>query len=233
VGPITIYGDSIMKAAVPNESFKYSFRYSNYSCRLEKSWGAPVNNRSQFGATVTKGLKTIQRDLIRNEASDYAIIEYGGNDCNFDWRAISADPCSVHLPATPLDKFLGTLERIVSLLVSRGVRPILMTLPPIDANKYLDFICKDGLSRRRIMLWLGDCDKIYSYHELYSASIAGFASEHDIPVIDTRSRFMGRNDLSSLISGDGIHLSEKGYGFLFSIFENVFAERNQTFKGIL
>ena len=221
---ITIYGDSIMRGTVPDRDFRYQFKFPQFLEKFLQSCNATVINRAQFGATISKGLRTVQRDLSRGEPSEYALVEYGGNDCNFDWAAISSAPDGEYCPATDPEEFLVTLEDITSLLQKNGVKPILMTLPPIDAERYLKFICRDGLSYDRILSWLGDVQMIYRYHELYSNNISKFAFENGLPLIDVRSEFLSRHDLQELISEDGIHPSEKGYDLLRQTFESVFLD---------
>ena len=220
---ITIYGDSIMRGTVPDPDFRYQFRFQQLLDKFLQSCSATVTNRAQFGATISKGLRTVQRDISRGDPPEYALVEYGGNDCNFDWPAISADPEGEYYPATSPGEFLRKLDDIVGILKSSGVRPVLMTLPPIDAERYLRFICRNGLSYDRILSWLGDVQMIYRFHELYSNEVSKFALENDLPLIDVRVEFLTRRNLKELISSDGIHPSEKGYDLLRRIFETAFS----------
>lgn len=96
-----------------------------------------------------------------------------------------------------------------------GVQPVLMTLPPIDGKRYLDYICRDGLSRERILQWLGDEGRIYRHQELYSDTVASFAMSEGLPLIDVRRRFLPLRELPQMIAADGIHLTMPGYRQLF------------------
>lgn len=44
-----------------------------------------LDNRSRFGYTAERGLGLIKKAIAAGERPDYALVEYGGNDCNFDW----------------------------------------------------------------------------------------------------------------------------------------------------
>ena len=209
-----IYGDSLLKATMPDEQFRYHFHLpevmERYSGRQTE-----VVNRSKMGATVRKGQALLEHDLQRGMQADYALIAYGGNDRDFDWDAVQAHPQESHLPRTTLADFKEILLRMIRELRERGVQPVLMTLPPIDAQRYLDFLCREGRSRERIMDWLGDTQRIYRHQELYSDTVARLAYETGTPLIGVREMFLDEKRLLKLIAADGIHLTMEGYGKLF------------------
>ena len=209
-----IYGDSLLKATVPDEQFRYHFHLpevmERYSGRQTE-----VVNRAKMGATVRKGQALLEHDLQRGMQADYALIAYGGNDSDFDWDAVQAHPQESHLPRTTLADFKEILLRMIRELRERGVQPVLMTLPPIDAQRYLDFLCREGRSRERIMDWLGDTQHIYRHQELYSDTVARLAYETGTPLIGVREMFLDEKRLPKLIAADGIHLTMEGYGKLF------------------
>ena len=100
-------------------------------------------------------LPVLQKDLQEKTPCQIALVEYGGNDCDFDWKAIAADPTGEHKPKTSIESFVKTLETMAENLLQRNIQPLLMTLPPVDASRYLSFICRDGLNRANIIQWLG------------------------------------------------------------------------------
>lgn len=222
---ICIYGDSLMKGTVPTGPSRYKFTVGEYLDRLFDLFSLNILNRAKFGAPVTKGAALLKQDLARSITGRYTLLEYGGNDCNFDWTAVSADPDGEHNPKTPLAAFLDTLSFMADSLLRAGSRPVLMTLPPIDAERYLDTICSDPrCDRGRILHWLGDANMIYRYHELYSSSIADLALAKGLPLVDVRRRFLDKHNYRSLISSDGIHPSREGYSILFAAFRDRLAE---------
>lgn len=153
--------------------------------------------------------------MQRGMDARWALVAYGGNDSDFDWAGIAADPEGEHKPRTELPEFLTKLKQTVAELVRAGVQPVLMTLPPIDGKRYLDYICRDGLSRERILQWLGDEGRIYRHQELYSDTVASFAMSEGLPLIDVRRRFLPLRELPQMIAADGIHLTMPGYRQLF------------------
>jgi lysophospholipase L1-like esterase len=211
-----------MKATVPDESFHYHFTITPYLEKLKKMFPVlEIRNRAVFGSCVAKGEKQLEKDLKGTEIGSVALIEFGGNDCNFHWNEIAENPDAEHLPYTTLEKFLDTIEGMARSLKERGVRPVLMTLPPIDAHKYLSFIGRDGTDCGNILKWLGDTNMIYRFHEMYSNAIAKLAFEKGYQLIDMRSSFLDKHNYSELISEDGIHPSEKGYDLMFRTFAEV------------
>ena len=208
-----IYGDSLLKATMPDADMRYHFHLPEVmaqypSDRLE------VVNRAKMGATVTKGLALVEHDVQRGMDARWALVAYGGNDSDFDWPAIADAPDQEHLPRTALPEFVEKLRCAANMLRDAGVQPVLMTLPPIDSARYFDFISRrsDG---QRILTWLGDVGRIYRHQELYSDTVAALAMSEGLPLIDVRRQFLPLRDLPRLIAADGIHLTMPGYRQLF------------------
>ena len=209
-----IYGDSLLKATVPDEQFRYHFHLPEVMERYQGRQ-TEVVNRAKMGATIRKGQSLLEHDLQRGMQADYALIAYGGNDSDFDWDEVQAQPLSEHFPRTRLADFKEIMADMIHRLRAQGVQPVLMTLPPIDAQRYLDFLCRSGRSRDRIMDWLGDTQRIYRHQELYSDTVARLAYETGTPLIAVRETFLDEKRLPGLIAADGIHLTMEGYTKLF------------------
>lgn len=220
---IYVYGDSLLKATTPDDDFRYHFHWQELLAGRETALSAVVN-RAKMGATVQKGEALVRHDLQRGIDAKLALVGYGGNDSDFDWTAIAANPEDTHLPRTPLPQFLQTLESITQSLLAQQVQPVLMTLPPIDGQRYFQFISRraDGGS---ILRWLGDVGRIYRHQELYSDAVAALAMTEGLPLIDVRRQFLPMRDLSRYIAADGIHLTMTGYRCLFDTLAGWIRER--------
>lgn len=218
---VQVYGDSIMKAVLVDENYKYKSIIKPLLAKLQEDTGVEAVNRAHFGCTVEKGSQFLQRDLEKGLDCRYALLEFGGNDCDFNWSEVAQAPDSDHLPHTPLPQFLETMTTMVKSLKEAGVQPVLMSLPPLDAQRYLDFIGRLGNDTKRILHWLGDVNRIYRYQEMYSEQVGKLARTLSLPLIDVRSRFLDRRDYSDLIARDGIHLTETGYNLIFDEFRQV------------
>ena len=92
---IYIYGDSLLKATVPDVDFHYHFHINEVMQRYQTKL-VEVVNRSKMGATIRKGLSLVRHDLDRGLEARYALVSYGGNDSDYDWAAIDADPGAQH-----------------------------------------------------------------------------------------------------------------------------------------
>ena len=218
-----IYGDSLLKATVPDEDMHYRFHLPEVMAQYPTD-RLEVVNRAKMGATVTKGLSLVEHDVQRGMDARWALVAYGGNDSDFDWEAIAAAPEQEHLPHTVLPEFIEKLRCAVQELASAGVQPVLMTLPPIDGQRYFQFISRraDGGS---ILRWRGDGGRIYRHQELYSDAVAALAMTEGLPLIDVRRQFLPMRDLPRYIAADGIHLTMTGYRCLFDTLAGWIRER--------
>ena len=218
-----IYGDSLLKATVPDEDMHYRFHLPEVMAQYPTD-RLEVVNRAKMGATVTKGLSLVEHDVQRGMDARWALVAYGGNDSDFDWEAIAAAPEQEHLPHTVLPEFIEKLRCAVQELASAGVQPVLMTLPPIDGQRYVQFISR-GADGGSILRWLWDVGRIYRHQELYSDAVAALAMTEGLPLIDVRRQFLPMRDLPRYIAADGIHLTMTGYRCLFDTLAGWIRER--------
>ena len=119
---VYIYGDSLLKATMPDEGYHYHFHYDEVLQRYPER-RTQVVNRSKMGATISKGESLVQHDLNRGLEADYALVAYGGNDSDYDWAAIDADPAGNHHPRTELPAFREKLRHTVTMLREKGIQP--------------------------------------------------------------------------------------------------------------
>lgn len=227
VKKITIFGDSIMKGVLLDDTEDRYYTIDNHGVAwMEKQYGLEIQNKAMFGCTVTKGNQLLQRVKQRGLEADIVVLEFGGNDCDFAWNEIAEQPEAEHFPKTSMEDFESTYKQMIAELRSRHISPLMMTIPPIDAQRYLDWICHmGGLDKTRILKWLGgDTQIIARYQELYSHALSRIASQTHTQIVDVRSCFLSRKDCASLMCRDGIHPNEKGHVLITSIFSQ-FASR--------
>ncbi len=212
---ITVYGDSILKGVLLEDG-KYRIN-REWEERLSREHGLEIRNKAHFGSTIGKALGLIRRDAEKTyEEGELAVLEFGGNDCDYDWAAISADPGRDYDCKTPPPIFEDAYREAVRLVRQSGREPVLLTLPPIHSRRYLRFICREGLSQENILRWLGDVDAIYRWQRMYSELVGKVAKEEGVRVIDLRGDFLrDSHSPEELLCEDGIHPSRLGQGLIF------------------
>lgn len=209
-----IFGDSIGRGVMydPNNDSYETNR--GFVSMLEKRWGIRAINCTRFGQTVSKGLKMLERKLESIRACDFVFLEFGGNDCDYDWKAIAADPDASYSPKTVLSEFIAIYKKLIATVREAGLTPIVLNLPPIEHNMYFDRV-RHGCNGDNILKWLkGDKTEISRWHGSYSDEIKNICRESDVKMIDIRSAFDGR-DLTQLVCPDGIHPNEKGHELIY------------------
>lgn len=207
-----ISGDSISKGVIfDEEKNKYVVAKDNYVFLLQQKLKGAVCNLSKFGATITKGVKVLNEKILRQKA-DVVMIEYGGNDCDFKWDEIANAPHENHLPKTDLNTFERLLRETVNFVRDNKLIPVLMTLPPLNADAYFKWVSKNNpLTEMNILKWLGSVTKIYWWQERYNAAIIKVAVETKTKWIDIRGAFLQHPDFTKFICLDGIHPNEAGH----------------------
>ena len=207
---IEVFGDSILKGIQLNsENKKYVIDNNIDIDQISKKYTVEIKNFSKFGCTIEKAKKIVDRNLEKGIKCDVAIMEYGGNDCDFNWREVAGDPDKEHFPNTPLEIFSKTYREIISKLKVKGIVPILTNLPPIDPQRFFDWFC-NGLNKENVMKWLGSINTIYRQQETYSREVEKIARETGCPLIDIRGAFLRRRKVEDLLCEDGIHPNTEG-----------------------
>ena len=110
---IAVFGDSILKGVitVPNSGRIFDVVENDSLTQAQKVLGFELTNNSIYGNVITKAKgkfeKFIQKQKDANNLPDIVIIEFGNNDCDYDWNSVSdATNFSEILPKTPLNDFL-------------------------------------------------------------------------------------------------------------------------------
>lgn len=217
---ISVWGDSILKGIVRDDTTQ-GYRVLERNCvnRFAESTGSTVSNHASFGMTARKAFERICRSVLRTPPleNDIVLIEFGGNDCDFKWNEISETPDMAHDPKTPLAVFSTTLQSIVDAFKSFKISPILMSLPPLEPNRYFEWVSR-GLNGKNILKWLDDVNKIYRWQEVYNDAIVDIARKNDLNLIDVRKGFLISDRYTSLICDDGIHPNERGHETIYTTF---------------
>jgi len=209
---VLVCGDSITRGVIFDESRK---RYTNIKNAVAngvaEKMHLEIDNLSKFGNTVKKAINSFKK-AIDEKKYEYVIIELGGNDCDFNWKAIAGNPEGEHVPNTDYTEYKEILKEMIQTARDNEIVPVLATLPPIDAHRYFNWI--SGFSedaKPNILSFLGNVNRIYWWQEKYNAGVLQVANETQCPVIDLRSAMLETDDYRDFYCIDGIHPNEEGH----------------------
>jgi lysophospholipase L1-like esterase len=212
---IAALGDSLTKGVVLNDENRYSILKGSFINIISEKLGLCIKNYAKFGCTIGFGHNVIDRHFSDISAADITFLEFGGNDCDFDWKKISEDPASEHSPKTILDSFKEQFLSLVDRVRNLGSKPVILSLPPIDSDAYFSFISRfmNEEQRNNVVKWLGgDINIITRWHETYNRALFEISESTDTPIIDITTPFENYNgDIMSLMCSDGIHPNAQGH----------------------
>lgn len=216
---ICAFGDSAMKGTLleSEKPLRYRLPEKSFTDLAADALGVEIDNYARFGSTVAIGEKMLYRHLARLPHFDYTLLKFGGNDCDFDWAAIAGDPSGRYQPFVPLTEFSIIYERLIGKLRASGSSPVMLTLVPLDSDRYFAHITRnfDEKGRANVLGWLGGTpDFIGQWHEMYSLQVRGIASKLDVPLIDIASPLTVQANLSAFLCEDGIHPNLKGQALM-------------------
>lgn len=210
---LKIFGDSILKGVVYAPTGRQYSLCKEHRAERMGNEKVQILNYSKMGATVTDGLRIMENDPTPTDENTVVIIEFGGNDCNFQWNEISENPDGEHFPNTLPEEFSLHLKEAVRKVKEKGAKAIIALAPPIHTEKFFQFICK-GNDPRRIMQWLKSTENLYHRQEYYTRLAHGIACEENCEILDLRAPFLPRRDFASLFCEDGTHPNSLGHGLI-------------------
>ena len=228
---ITAFGDSVLKGVI-YEDDHYKVADASIQKICEESFGIVIENKAKFGSSIKRGETIFEKNLdtIRESSGEYVVLEFGGNDCDFNWKEVSADPKKEHLPKSTIEDFVSTYTNIIQEIKKLGKTPVLLSLPPIDPDRYFKQISK-GLSADNILSWMhGNKQFITNWHERYNIEIFKLAIANEVPVIDITSVFLEEKNYSVYLCADGIHPNAKGQKLIAKAIEAHVKKRNIKFE---
>ncbi|NUN70725.1 MAG: SGNH/GDSL hydrolase family protein [Bacteroidetes bacterium] len=226
---IVVFGDSISRGVIYDEEKKrHSLLLESFTNLVKERLSGVVFNAAKFGSTLVEGLQRLQSDVLQRKP-DIVLIEFGGNDCDFEWDAIAEDPAKEYSPKTERKTFYEQLTELVAKLNGMNIIPVLVSLPPLDAEKYFRWVSRSSdQAQQNILKYIGNISRIYSWHEQYNAAILRVAEETKTRLIDIRSSFLQAEDYTKLICLDGIHPNKEGHRIIAEKILN-YIQTNYTF----
>lgn len=207
---ICAFGDSVLKGIVLDND-KYKISKNNFSNICKNTLGIYIENKAKFGSTILVGEKSLIKNFNELENADYVVFEFGGNDCDFNWKEISENPGIEHTPNSTIEDFTNIYTDLINKIKEIGKKPVLLSLPPIDAEKYFKKI-SENLNSENILKWMeGNIQFIVNWHERYNIEVFKLAINNNVPIIDITSKFLEHKNYSQFLCEDGIHPNEAGH----------------------
>ena len=211
---IIALGDSIIKGVVlnieSNGKLHYALSDRNIVDQVANKTNHEAINLGKMGCTIEAGEKILDRHLGDIENAQYALLCYGGNDSDYNWRAIAQSPRGEHQPKTPISVFEKTYARMIDKVRQAGLTPIVMSMPAMDAERYYQFFTSvfSDEEKRNVSRWLKNgTDAIWAGHELYNDAIKRVAAATDAILVDVSKAF---SQPDKYLCIDGIHVNAMG-----------------------
>jgi lysophospholipase L1-like esterase len=219
---IEVLGDSILKGIQVNPENKRYYTKNDFNInKLSSMYSLTITNDSRFGCTVTKGSQLISKKLEKGMAFDAIVMDFGGNDCDYKWEEIAANPSGDFKPNTPLDLFVAEYTKLIKTIKNNHIVPILTTLPPLEPQRFFDWWCQN-LNKENVMKWLGSIKTIYNHQAMYSSCVEEIARKENVPLVDIRSAFLKNDHVENLICEDGTHPNSNGQKVITEAFQEFF-----------
>ena len=223
-----LFGDSIGRGVILDSvRGRYILLKNSFVNLLNKNTKMKVDNYAKFGCTIETGKKMVEKHGKDLPHYQFTVLEFGGNDCDFDWAAISEHPKGSHVPFTPLATFKALYTEVIECVFDSGSQPVMLSLPPLDAKRYFSWISRNR-NAENILHWLGDVEHIYRWQEMYNLAVVGLAAAKQVPLIDIRRAFLEARNYPSLFCEDGIHPNEAGHSLITDTIRSFVAETLPT-----
>ena len=216
---IIVIGDSILKGAVTGTDSGHLFDIiEDSSLNLaQKALGFEMDNQSVFGNVITKGQRKLNKMLERGETADFCIVEFCGNDSDYDWALVSDDPSVPHQQRTPLADYLRIYEEMINTLREHKITPVIMISPALCAERWFNHIT-NGHNRENILNFLGgDIEKPFKNQKKYDDALVALVAKLKVQTVNMREPMLESGHFDDLMCQDGIHPNEKGYRFMSEI----------------
>ena len=169
--PICIIGDSITGGVVYlSDLEKYTHWKDSFVNLLGASLDSEVKNHSKFGCTSSAALKRLERYAKDIAACPTTLVMLGGNDSDFNWPAVAAEPEAPHDCNTPMEKFKEYYNKVLDGIQALGSKPVVINLIPVYGQRYFDWFSRK-CDPKALMRFLGTTDSIEHWNEMYLSLI--------------------------------------------------------------
>ena len=217
---VVVFGDSILKGVItiPNSEKLFDTTENDSLSLAQKELGFELDNRSIYGNITSKGLVKLQKFYEKGGEADFCVIEFGSNDCDYDWGTL--------VQKVPLEDYLANLAAMIKLCRDHKVTPLMMGLIPYVCDDWFKTIIK-GQDEKAILDFLGGSPETLGKNQLiYKNAQTDFVQKNKVQFLDPWTIFEGHKELMCF---DGIHPNEKGYELLSKAWIKFLSEVKKEF----
>ena len=206
-----ILGDSISCGVMYDDAMhRYTLCRNTYD-RVLRNEGVTVKSYAKPGCTAADAVSALGKTEAL--AGAICVIEFGGNDSDLNWEEVSREPNVPREAKVPLKDYHESILRLIAYARNNGMHPIVAIPLPVVADRYFEWISQK-LDRNAILHYLGNPEYIYRWQERYAYEALKAANEANCSIFDLRGLFLGQRNFADMMSVDGIHPNEAGYGVI-------------------
>lgn len=215
---VLAFGDSVMKGVI-FDGDAYHISNESFASLLASEYGFSLSNYAKMGHTIKEGIDIFNCRKKQIGPNDLVLLEFGGNDSDYDWSDIGRNPQSEHTPKTDIRKFVDSYCGLIEMIKDKGAKPLLFSLPPLEASWYFRFFTKPlgEQSATNILKWLkGSVEYVFNWHEQYNLAVFQVAIKTNTPIVDISTPILSSKDYRTYLCQDGIHPNQDGHRAIFN-----------------
>ena len=221
-----MFGDSIMRGVMPDESWNYHSSDAIGFDEMQKTYNINFVTYAMPTFTSDRVNMWMRQTLESQQLPDTAFLECGGNDCDYDWKSIREGKCDFeHRHRNSLSDFESNYESMIRFLQDKGVEVVCVITPPIPVDSYLRHLMDSGIDKTVMDKYVSSPEQMKAEFAEYAEAMIRLAHKYGCRILNLRERFLELDDLSPYYSMDGMHPNEFGYGLIRQDFEKFFSAR--------
>ncbi|MBO5310167.1 MAG: SGNH/GDSL hydrolase family protein [Clostridia bacterium] len=227
---VTVFGDSIAKGLLLKNGRPTYLKTSAVEI-VADHFGLKIDNKSTFGQTITRFTekKLVEEYLSSLRKKDRNIVVFciGGNDSDYDWKAIDAAPEKLHTCKTPLDKFSKLYLSAIEKLKKKKVKVYICALPVVHVKSFFqNYVCSLANCENIMKFLENDTSIIARQQEVFNNRLREIAHETKTTFLDIRTPFLNVKNLEKVYADDGLHPNEAGQKLIAETIINFFENQN-------
>ena len=219
-----MFGDSLMRGVMPDENWNYHSSDAIGFQGMQEQYNMKFVNYAMPTFTSERVKMWMKQTLANAPAPDIAFLECGGNDCDYDWKAIREGSCDYeHRHRVAPADFESNYTEMIHFLKDTGIQVVAVVAPPIPVDVYLGHLLESGVSREVMGKFVNSVQQMQDEFAEYGAIMKKAADENSCEVLDLSKRFLELDDMKECYSKDGMHPNENGYMLIHNDFAEFFA----------